>query len=825
MSGKDLIVNGELHINLLSASSIQHHPMNVKSEFTTSLCESIPLDGEWQVACTNISYQHSIINVEPETIKENNLSAVPVDDCHNNKMTLQPVVYVTDADRWYEYPEHFELKVTESFTYPLSGINIAEQLNQALFQEKFLIQPFSKNTDYSMILQFDNSPHSYEWNMEPYVASWRYSRDILSFVETLICYITEREHKKSTVIFQLIHDDDGDHLQYSDNISLELIHNNAEGYYPLEDCLGLPKGEAIFKVGHPSQHVISILDGYRSPRKVLSNKQVMNWPVAHTVMVTCIYCVDVIGESESIIGTHSVPWEVVLRGEEYFRENMIPPTLQPYIRLTLEDGYYGIRRVQSNVLHLRIEWRGLYNPYLYHIIGLSMNRNKKRRRRRNSTIITSEQEEGDSQVTLTIDEIVLEEDETIPESLLIKRFGAIHATIAIDTSASYEIFPLATDTSLWDDLYVPAKEILAFEGMEESLTLRYLPQSDIEYGITGFFIHFEGPLYEKLISRVDRNVVLGVSKGAFHVRLDYGPRGGHWLVKKYIPNCLSYYDNDVKRISLNMNLAHTIGDLRFLAQYKNTIFVHWGYYNGGEFYVQKQVMASLPAPACYHNAEQLIKDFLECFDTSPLDNDLYLRDVLNLTYSSSTLKFRFAMQRSNKKNKSGEMIEMYMAKPIAELFGLRHDPAVFRIGNANSDYSILMTEPNLMSKLGKYTLSGYAIPPLEYFSPYPCDLKKGVHNIFVYTNIIENHYVGDQMVPVLAVFPLNDGLDEGGVGGYITERPVHAPYFKVRVHTLRDIEIRLLDYAGNRIKYMEGSYPVHLTLHFKRLLGYLPYRG
>ena len=221
------------------------------------------------------------------------------------------------------------------------------------------------------------------------------------------------------------------------------------------------------------------------------------------------------------------------------------------------------------------------------------------------------------------------------------------------------------------------------------------------------------------------------------------------------------------------------------------------------------------APACYHDEKQLIDAFFEAFEDS--NHTIDMKEVLEITYNPATVRFRFRLLVKN------VYLEVLLAPALSEMFGLQpsskfHTFAHLRLwhrdGNfdtANDNYCKTMINTSLDTKLNHC---------LGIFSSRRTDLKNGVWNIYVYTNLIDAHYVGEEMVSVLGIFPLR-----GNVGNYISEEPINSPWFKVRVRELRDVEIVLADFRGQRIKFLDGSDPVYLRLHFRKVKTSSVYRG
>ena len=88
----------------------------------------------------------------------------------------------------------------------------------------------------------------------------------------------------------------------------------------------------------------------------------------------------------------------------------------------------------------------------------------------------------------------------------------------------------------------------------------------------------------------------------------------------------------------------------------------------------------------------------------------------------------------------------------------------------------------------------------KYISDYPLELNAGITEIFVYTDIIESHHVGDVSAPLLRVIPLSGEKDEQIVRIY--NNPI---YFPVKKKYIETIEIELRNSSGNNITFVSGK--------------------
>ena len=98
----------------------------------------------------------------------------------------------------------------------------------------------------------------------------------------------------------------------------------------------------------------------------------------------------------------------------------------------------------------------------------------------------------------------------------------------------------------------------------------------------------------------------------------------------------------------------------------------------------------------------------------------------------------------------------------------------------------------------------------EIMAPYQPDNGPKGHLVFICTDIIHEHLVGDTHARVLRVIPLNKAV--GDTLHHITFTTPY--YYPVRMNQISEISIRIVDEGGDNIKFKSGR--VFLSLHFKR---------
>ncbi|GBO16306.1 hypothetical protein AVEN_219606-1 [Araneus ventricosus] len=87
----------------------------------------------------------------------------------------------------------------------------------------------------------------------------------------------------------------------------------------------------------------------------------------------------------------------------------------------------------------------------------------------------------------------------------------------------------------------------------------------------------------------------------------------------------------------------------------------------------------------------------------------------------------------------------------------------------------------------------------SYVGKYPIQLNAGISDIFVYSDVVESHHVGDSFSPLLRIIPCMKEKDEQIVKYY--EKPLYFPVKKTFIET---IEIDLPTSSGDNIIFTGG---------------------
>jgi hypothetical protein len=81
--------------------------------------------------------------------------------------------------------------------------------------------------------------------------------------------------------------------------------------------------------------------------------------------------------------------------------------------------------------------------------------------------------------------------------------------------------------------------------------------------------------------------------------------------------------------------------------------------------------------------------------------------------------------------------------------------------------------------------------------------------LFVYCDVMEPRVVGDSLVPLLRIVPV-----QGEHGRQITQIYQHVHYFKVQKKKFQTIEINIRDHTGKKVSFEDGT--LNVTLHFRQ---------
>ena len=91
------------------------------------------------------------------------------------------------------------------------------------------------------------------------------------------------------------------------------------------------------------------------------------------------------------------------------------------------------------------------------------------------------------------------------------------------------------------------------------------------------------------------------------------------------------------------------------------------------------------------------------------------------------------------------------------------------------------------------------------------DLQIGMYNIFIYSNLVEETLVGNQMVKLLRTIPVS--IEDRG--RYLSKSFQNLRYLKLSSGFFQHIDVMITDEIGELVKFKWGK--VVATLHFKKI--------
>lgn len=773
---------------------MNHHVNNVKSEFTTTLSESIPLDGEWEVSCENLSYRHSIVNLEADT-DECELTTEKINDRHLTTVCVAPVCRSSDGDYFY-YKDEIQY-LNPQCHFPLNAVNLALALNQAAKETSFHATPRHHTPRYQIELKVQKQArlHTFTVPLDSVINGLGHIDDFLTLVSYVVRDVLDNLNLEGE---RMVLEKTAEGFLRSDSSSMiknaQLQHYEIDGRFPLENLLGVDEVERHFKAGYPHSHSVSLLS---IPNPHYSERVSMPYKVRTANLFTLTYRTMTNGVLNE--GSSEISWDFLCSAKtpEDICNGMIPADLRDKVTMTYEGSHFCI--VTGEQVHrAQLFWHGPWTASVFRLLGITPNDTDKSLNLSVAPVQFNNEKTftgSGLEATLTfwhgprticdfrtLDITAVDKDEPINLSAAPVRFDSERTFTGSEmdtaltfnenaTPKSYK-FPRAADLYCLEQRMTPVNTYIEFRhNSQDELVIVPKLTNTLKTGSTGIIYDFVGPFYGRLMK--DRRGALAWPE--FTLAED------QFNIEKMNPLNVPMKGKNPVHIPLTVTYANIIYDSRVMKKKNNTFFMNLQPDVGAAC----QAFGKIPAPGCYHEETQLIDAFLSAIE--------HLRENLHIRYDPATSLFKFSLTKPNC------LLELILPGNIAELFGL--------VINAESCH-IMKLENHLSPPDHLVLKETYD----NVYSTKRADLKNGVWNIYVYTNLIENHYVGDQMAPILAIFPLQDP-----VGAYISEQPLQAPSFKVRLRELREIEIKLADYNGERIKFNDGTDPVHLRLHFHRV--------
>ena len=265
-------------------------------------------------------------------------------------------------------------------------------------------------------------------------------------------------------------------------------------------------------------------------------------------------------------------------------------------------------------------------------------------------------------------------------------------------------------------------------------------------------------------------------------------------------------------------------------------------------YIHRLLSTTIRTPATFVQPDQLIYTFLNNFNSfsSHISDtqfkSTHISDLLDISFDSVTTRFIFKLKKQNLNEPvigrdCITHVLIYIPPKLSLLFGFPYDITsiqlkrtaihskqnilnyldrestlnstlyVLKINNNNDDYTSTTTSPSHHPFSTSTFLFSNSVTSVQ-----DVDLLSGLHNMMIRCNFIQNNFVGNDELNVLDIVPflVNDT-------GYVTHQFSKILHKLIRPQILRDIRIEITDLQGNRIPFVSGSSPVHISLIFKRI--------
>lgn len=89
------------------------------------------------------------------------------------------------------------------------------------------------------------------------------------------------------------------------------------------------------------------------------------------------------------------------------------------------------------------------------------------------------------------------------------------------------------------------------------------------------------------------------------------------------------------------------------------------------------------------------------------------------------------------------------------------------------------------------------------------DVNRGVDSLYIYSDVVQPHVVGDKLVPLMRIVPI-----QGKPGQSIAHTFDHVKYFPVQNNSFFSVEVDIRDDSGKKIPFERGK--VVVSLHFRK---------
>ena len=251
----------------------------------------------------------------------------------------------------------------------------------------------------------------------------------------------------------------------------------------------------------------------------------------------------------------------------------------------------------------------------------------------------------------------------------------------------------------------------------------------------------------------------------------------------------------------------------------------------GEFLGEWEVgMASLSYPAMWYNVSVTdTKCYVFMYDGTIRECDIppgrYLRmegllnalnkalnttipgglDFFDLTYDDLTRKVTYKM---GKRNDTNEYVDH--PKVVGSTFSINVSSILgFEDFWDREIYPEHLHAQNMLNPLA---------PDQQYFeAPYVADVNRGIHSLYVYSDIVEPCPVGDTRAPLLRIVPIGNMVTQKNTSSLsqMTQSFSRIHYHPLAHRRVATIEIDIKDSRGRPVPFERGE--VVVTLHIRKV--------
>ena len=856
----------EFTIHLVSSASQDDFPANVKSEFITELPRPIHLnENHWKVSCPLISFGHDIINVELDKDEEKKTGSRKT--ALQESLAFEWTPFVAKGTKLYNYgPIQSQI---QDFTAPMDNLSLANKINDHLTSvytpvyaplQSYLptwylhvVMPVPEEIDSPAF------PARMAWghNIGHLLPFFTTVEDILTYMNMALKLTVEKTRGDPPPPPQFYLDEDR-HLCISTDLNspCSAVILNTGPFITMEDpehrldvLLGLISLEDV-KRAVTVQHRIECRSHgaeedtptYRSPYPIAERIPPYFWyekEMAKASRIQLDYRVVIPREHDDDGYDDSMAGDNVDGGADDYevKEGSVKRDIAKLLvseielesvcrALTPVRKYLSFKRQREGHLALvpgkegvgfEITYRFPWNPRLLKLWGVDMDRI----RTDTDHVFFDVVEDSNEQVlymVVTIRKMTQEPSDIVRfhhpfgDKYLLTTQPLSDCVRCVAKYPNFLQFVLDEDQALKYGLYgigvAPMKQLTH----PDLMPMVFGNSSAKQIKVLSNLKHREKVIHpESAITPGEEEgaAVQMFTTGVYDLSGDWRPLSAMFFND---PQCQVDYKT---RFDL-------INDPLMIEGKQSLAMLRLGSYLEGEMYTVYKKAESLKGPGCYLKPQQVIDELYAMFDdvvlTDPrtgVQHAVPLKDRFQITFSEALRTFVFSIRQVANGSIWSHVhyISLMLSPKLCELLGF-DDKQMFHL-------ELLDQQPQPQD----YPQEGWfedrlSCPfplakevPDRLTSPLAVHLTRGVDNIYVYTDIIEPHIVGNQQLPVLCIAALG-GTD---VGEYVTREPPEPPEFMVTVQELKRIHIKLADYEGNRIKFMDGPQPVIIRLHFSRL--------